>query len=155
MPRLLLVDGHSLAYRAFFALPAENFSTSTGQVTNAVFGFTSMLINMLRDEKPTHIVVAFDVSRQSFRTERYADYKANRSQSPPDFAGQVALVKEVLAALRIPTGEKPGCAADGGVAALARQARGEGMQVGIIAGDRDAFQLVTDRVTVLYLKRGV
>ena len=85
----MLLDGHSLAYRAFFALPAENFSTATGQVTNAVFGFTSMLINMLRDEKPTHIAVAFDVSRQSFRSERYAEYKAGRAQTPELFSGQV------------------------------------------------------------------
>jgi DNA polymerase I len=154
-PRLLLLDGHSLAYRAFFALPVENFSTSTGQVTNAVFGFTSMLINMLRDEQPTHIVVAFDVSRQSFRTERFADYKANRRQSPSDFAGQVDLVKEVLAALRIPTIEKPGYEADDVIATLAQQGLVEGMEVGIITGDRDAFQLVTDGITVLYLKRGV
>ncbi|MBO0867744.1 MAG: DNA polymerase I [Micromonosporaceae bacterium] len=154
-PRLLLLDGHSLAYRAFFALPAENFSTSTGQVTNAVFGFTSMLINMLRDEQPTHIVVAFDVSRQSFRSETYADYKANRSTSPSEFAGQVDLIKEVLAALRIPTVEKPGYEADDVIATLARDGHEHGMQVGIITGDRDAFQLVGDGVTVLYLKRGV
>src|SRR5689334_3923136 len=82
---LLLLDGHSLAYRAFFALPVENFSTTTGQPTNAVYGFTSMLINVLRDEKPTHIIVTFDVSRQSFRTERYAEYKAGRSSAPVDF----------------------------------------------------------------------
>jgi DNA polymerase-1 len=154
-PRLLLLDGHSLAYRAFFALPAENFSTATGQVTNAVFGFTSMLINMLRDEKPTHVIVTFDVSRQSFRTERYAEYKANRSQSPTDFAGQVDLIKEVLAALRIPSVEMAGYEADDLIATLAREGRAEGMEVGIITGDRDAFQLVTDGVTVLYLKRGV
>src|SRR3979409_17011 len=80
-PRLLLLDGHSLAYRAFFALPVENFSTSTGQPTNAVYGFTSMLINVLRDERPTHIVVAFDVSRRSFRTEQYAEYKAHRLET--------------------------------------------------------------------------
>ncbi len=107
-PRLLLLDGHSLAYRAFFALPVENFSTQTGQPTNAVFGFTSMLINMLRDEQPTHVVVAFDVSRQSFRSEKYADYKAGRSDTPQPFKGQVSLVKEVLEALRIPVVEKPG-----------------------------------------------
>ncbi len=106
--RLLLLDGHSLAYRAFFALPVENFSTSTGQPTNAVYGFTSMLINVLRDEKPTHIIVAFDVSRKSFRTERYAEYKAGRATTPTDFVGQVALVKEVLAALRVPVVEAPG-----------------------------------------------
>src|ERR1044072_8364499 len=111
-PRLLLLDGHSLAYRAYFALPVENFSTATGQSTNAVFGFTSMLINMLRDEKPTHIIVSFDVSRQSFRTEQYPEYKAGRSETPKPFQGQVSLIKEVLEALRIPVVEKPGYEAD-------------------------------------------
>ena len=100
--RLLLLDGHSLAYRAFFALPVENFSTTTGQPTNAVYGFTSMLINVLRDEEPTHVAVAFDVSRKTFRTELFAEYKANRTASPTDFRGQVDLIKEVLDALRIP-----------------------------------------------------
>src|SRR5215475_14160617 len=152
---LLLLDGHSLAYRAFFALPVENFSTSTGQPTNAVYGFTSMLINVLRDEKPTHIIVAFDVSRQSFRTERYADYKANRSSSPTDFSGQVALVKEVLAALRIPTVEAPGYEADDAIATLARRGRDAGLAVLICSGDRDAFQLINDDVTVLYPRKGV
>jgi len=155
-PRLLLLDGHSLAYRAFFALPAENFSTSTGQVTNAVFGFTSMLINMLRDERPTHIGVAFDVSRASFRRDAYAEYKANRSESPSAFAGQVDLIKEVLAALRIPWVDKVGYEADDVIGTLAHQGRDAGMWVGVITGDRDAFQLVDDdAVTVLYLKRGV
>ena len=88
-PRLLLLDGHSLAYRAFFALPVENFSTTTGQPTNAVYGFTSMLINVLRDEAPTHVAVAFDVSRQTFRNEKFAAYKANRTASPSEFSGQV------------------------------------------------------------------
>ena len=105
-PRLLLLDGHSLAYRAFFALPVENFSTTTGQHTNAVYGFTSMLINVLRDERPTHIGVAFDVSRQTFRSEEYSEYKANRSKSPDEFKGQVSLVKEVLEALRIVSVDK-------------------------------------------------
>ena len=154
-PRLLLVDGHSLAYRAFFALPVENFSTSTGQPTNAVYGFTSMLINALRDEKPTHIAVAFDVSRRSFRTETYPEYKANRSETPSDFKGQVSLVQEVLAALRIPVIEKAGYEADDVIATLARQGREAGMQVLISTGDRDTFQLVADDCTVIYPKRGV
>ncbi|MFC8849977.1 MULTISPECIES: DNA polymerase I [unclassified Micromonospora] len=154
-PRLLLVDGHSMAYRAFFALPVENFSTTTGQPTNAVYGFTSMLINVLRDEQPTHIVVAFDVSRQSFRTERYAEYKAGRSETPADFKGQVSLVKEVLAALRIPVVEKEGYEADDVIATLACQARDQGMSVLISSGDRDAFQLVDDHITVLYPRKGV
>ncbi|MFG2055916.1 DNA polymerase I [Micromonospora sp. NPDC048930] len=154
-PRLLLVDGHSLAYRAFFALPVENFSTTTGQPTNAVYGFTSMLINVLRDEQPTHIVVAFDVSRRSFRTEKYAEYKAGRSETPTDFKGQVSLVKEVLAALRVPVVEKEGYEADDVIATLACQARDQGMEVLITTGDRDAFQLVGERVTVLYPRKGV
>ena len=154
-PRLLLLDGHSLAYRAFFALPVENFSTQTGQPTNAVFGFTSMLINMLRDERPTHIVVAFDVSRQSFRTERYAEYKAGRSETPAPFQGQVSLVKEILEALRIPVVEKPGYEADDVIGTLACQARDAGMEVVISTGDRDAFQLIGEHVTVVYPVRGV
>ncbi|GAA0741888.1 DNA polymerase I [Dactylosporangium roseum] len=153
--RLLLLDGHSLAYRAFFALPAENFSTQTGQVTNAVFGFTSMLINMLKDEQPTHVAVAFDVSRQTFRLEKYPEYKATRQQTRPEFAGQVPLIKEILTALRIPFIEKPGYEADDVIATLARQATEHGIPTSIITGDRDTFQLVNDTVTVLYLKRGV
>ncbi|WP_433262570.1 DNA polymerase I [Micromonospora vinacea] len=154
-PRLLLVDGHSMAYRAFFALPVENFSTTTGQPTNAVYGFTSMLINVLRDEQPTHIVVAFDVSRHSFRTDKYAEYKAGRSETPTDFKGQVSLVKEVLAALQIPVVEKEGFEADDVIATLACQARDQGMSVLISSGDRDAFQLVDDQITVLYPRKGV
>jgi DNA polymerase I len=154
-PRLLLLDGHSLAYRAYFALPVENFSTQTGQATNAVFGFTSMLINMLRDEKPTHIVVAFDVSRVSFRTEIYSEYKAGRSETPKPFLGQVSLIKEVLEALRIPVVEKPGYEADDVIATLSTQARAEGMEVIISTGDRDAFQLAGEHTTILYPVRGV
>ncbi|BCJ77714.1 DNA polymerase I [Catellatospora sp. IY07-71] len=152
---LLLLDGHSLAYRAFFALPVENFNTSTGQPTNAVYGFTSMLINVLRDERPTHVAVAFDVSRQSFRTEQYAEYKAGRSETPSDFKGQVSLVQEVLDALRISHVQLAGYEADDLIATLARQGREAGMKVLICTGDRDALQLVTDDVTVLYPRKGV
>ncbi|HWS34019.1 MAG TPA: DNA polymerase I [Actinoplanes sp.] len=154
-PRLLLLDGHSLAYRAFHALPKENFSTATGQHTNAVFGFTSMLINMLRDEKPSHIVVSFDVSRVSFRTEKYPEYKAGRAETPKEFHGQVSLIKEILAALRITVVEKPGFEADDVLATLATQGRDAGMEVLISSGDRDALQLVEEHVTVLYPSRGV
>jgi DNA polymerase I len=153
--RLLLIDGHSVAYRAFFALPVENFSTTTGQPTNAVYGFTSMLINVLRDEAPTHLAVAFDVSRQTFRSIEYAEYKANRSTSPPEFSGQLALVKEVLNALRISTVEKEAFEADDVIATLTTHAEAAGFDVLICTGDRDAFQLVSDRVTVLYPRRGV
>ena len=101
MTRVLLLDGHSVAYRAFFALPVANFSTTTGQPTNAVYGFTSMLINVLRDEQPTHIAVAFDVSRQTFRSQAYPEYKATRQATPGEFKGQVPLIQELLAALGI------------------------------------------------------
>ncbi len=153
--RLLLIDGHSVAYRAFFALPVENFATTTGQHTNAVFGFTSMLINVLRDEKPTHVAVAFDVSRQTFRTAEYGEYKANRAKSPDEFKNQVPLIKEVLDALGIRTFEKDGFEADDIIGTLSLQAEGAGMDVLICTGDRDALQLVTERTTVLYPKRGV
>ena len=153
--RLLLIDGHSLAYRAFFALPAENFSTRTGQVTNAVYGFTSMLINVLRDEQPDAVAVAFDVSRQTFRSAEYAGYKANRSASPQEFSGQVDLIKEVLAALRVEVVEKPGYEADDVIATLTRQARAQGYEVLVSSGDRDAIQLVDELTTILYPLRGV
>ena len=154
-PRLLLLDGHSLAYRAFFALPVENFSTTTGQPTNAVYGFTSMLINVLRDEQPTHIAVAFDVSRATFRSEEYAEYKANRTTSPSEFKGQVSLIKEVLAALRVTTVELEGFEADDVIATLTTQAYAAGYETLICSGDRDAMQLVSDRVTLLYPRKGV
>ena len=153
--RLLLIDGHSLAYRAFYALPVENFSTRTGQVTNAVYGFTSMFINVLRDEQPDAVAVAFDVSRQTFRSEQYAEYKATRSASPQEFSGQGALIKDVLAALRVTVVEKAGYEADDVIATLCRQGRAAGYDVLISSGDRDAIQLVDDRVTILYPLRGV
>ncbi|MFI9814379.1 DNA polymerase I [Saccharothrix variisporea] len=153
--RLLLVDGHSMAYRAFFALPKENFQTGTGQTTNAVYGFTSMLINLLRDEQPTHIAVAFDVSRKTFRTEAYAEYKAGRSATPDEFKGQVSLIQDVLAALNIPTLEKDNYEADDVIATLTTQATALGYDVLICTGDRDALQLVNDKVTVLYPVKGV
>jgi DNA polymerase I len=153
--RVLLLDGHSLAYRAFFALPVENFNTTTGQPTNAVYGFTSMLINLLRDEQPTHVGVAFDVSRQTFRSEEYAEYKAGRSATPGEFKSQVPLMREVLNALRIPMAEVEGFEADDVLATWAVEARDAGHHVLIVSGDRDTFQLVSDDVTVLYPVRGV
>ena len=153
--RLLLLDGHSLAYRAFYALPAENFSTSTGQHTNAVYGFTSMLINVLRDEDPTHVAVAFDVSRQTFRSEEYTDYKAGRSATPSEFQGQLPLLREVLDALSIRHVEAPGYEADDILATLTHQAVADGLEVVLCTGDRDAFQLVSESVSMLYPVRGV
>ena len=154
-PRLLLLDGHSLAYRAFFALPVENFSTTTGQPTNAVYGFTAMLINVLRDEQPTHLAVAFDLAQRTFRHEAYADYKANRSETPDAFRGQLSLVREVLEALAIPMVSAPGYEADDVIATLATEAVEEGMDVLVVTGDRDALQLVGDHVTVLMTRRGI
>ena len=152
---LLLLDGHSLAYRAFYALPVENFSTSTGQPTNAVYGFTSMLVNLLRDEDPRYVGVAFDVSRTSFRTERFGDYKATRAASPAEFKGQVELIKEVLKALGIATVQAEGFEADDVLATLATRARERGLSVQIVSGDRDTFQLVDQGTTVLYPRKGV
>lgn len=154
-PRLLLLDGHSLAYRAFFALPVENFATATGQHTNAVYGFTSMLVNVLRDEVPTHVAVAFDKSRQTFRLEQYSDYKAKRNKTPDEFGSQLPLIRRVLDALRIQHLSVEGYEADDIIATLATQGLEQGMQVLIMTGDRDSIQLVTDDSTVLYTMRGV
>jgi len=154
-PLLLLLDGHSLAYRAFFALPVENFSTTTGQPTNAVYGFTAMLINVLRDETPTHIAVAWDLSQPTFRHEAYAEYKATRSETPADFRGQVSLAQEVLDALRVPCVSAAGYEADDVIATLATQAEDDGFDVLVVTGDRDSFQLVSEHITVLYNSRGV
>jgi DNA polymerase-1 len=154
-PRLLLLDGHSLAYRAFFALPVEKFSTTTGQPTNAVYGFTSMLINVLRDEAPTHVGVAFDVGRHTFRTDTYPEYKGTRKETPTDFRGQVDLIKEVLTALNVQSLQVEGYEADDVIATLAVQGEADGMDVLIVTGDRDALQLVNDNVTVLMTRRGI
>ncbi len=153
--RLLLLDGHSLAYRAFFALPAENFATTTGQPTNAVYGFTAMLINVLRDEKPTHVAVAFDRSEPTFRHEQYVDYKANRRETPADFRSQLSLIFEVLDALGIRRLSVPGYEADDLIATLATEATADDMGVLIVSGDRDVLQLVSDDVTVLMTRRGI
>ena len=153
--RLLLLDGHSLAYRAFFALPAENFSTTTGQPTNAVYGFTAMLINVLRDEQPTHLAVAFDRSEPTFRHEQYVEYKANRRETPEDFRSQLSLIFEVLDALGIARLSAPGYEADDVIATLATRAENEGMDVLIVTGDRDVLQLVDGHVTALLTRRGI
>jgi DNA polymerase-1 len=155
MARLLLLDGHSLAYRAFFALPVESFSTTTGQPTNAVYGFTSMLINLLRDEKPTHVCVAFDRAEPTFRHDAYPAYKATRSETPADFKGQVSLIREVLDALQVQTCDKAGFEADDVIATLATQASVIGMETLIATGDRDALQLVDEHVTVIMTRKGV
>jgi DNA polymerase-1 len=154
-PRLLLLDGHSLAYRAFFALPVENFSTGDGQHTNAVYGFTSMLVNVLRDETPTHVGVAFDKSRQTFRLDAYSEYKAKRNKTPDEFRSQLTLIRDVLDTFSIRHLDLDGYEADDIIATLATEAQREGLEVLILTGDRDSLQLVNDDVTVLYPSRGV
>lgn len=154
-PTLLLLDGNSLAFRAFYALPAENFKTQSGLTTNAVYGFTSMLINLLRDEAPTHVAAAFDVSRKTFRSDRYPEYKATRSATPDEFRGQIDITKEVLQALGITVLAEEGFEADDIIATLATQGQAEGFKVFVVTGDRDSLQLVNEDVTVLYPRKGV
>ena len=147
---VLIIDGHSMAFRAFFALPPDNFVTATGQHTNAVYGFVSMLTRLLETEKPTHIAVAFDVSRHSFRTEEYPEYKGTRDATPEEFKGQVELIREVLDAMGIVSLSREGFEADDILATLAYRAGNDGATVLVVSGDRDSFQTVTDNVTVLY-----
>jgi DNA polymerase-1 len=154
-PTLMLLDGNSLAFRAFYALPAENFKTRGGLTTNAVYGFTAMLINLLRDEQPSHIAAAFDVSRQTFRKDKYPEYKEGRSATPDEFRGQIDITKEVLGALGITVLAEQGFEADDIIATLATQAENNGYHVLVVTGDRDSLQLVSDDVTVLYPVRGV
>jgi len=151
----MLIDGHSLTYRAFFALPAD-MATTSGQVTNAVFGFTSMLINLLRDHKPDRLAVAFDLPEPTFRHKKYDDYKAGRTAAPDILRQQLGLVRELVDALAVPVLEQSGFEADDIIATLATRAKEAGDDVIVVTGDRDAYQLVEDpHVKVLYNKRGV
>ena len=149
-PTLLLIDGHSLAFRAFYALPIDSFVTRDGQHTNAIHGFLSMFLSLLAKEKPTHVGVAFDISRFSFRTREYPEYKGTRGETPPEFVGQVPLLQEALAAMSIPTITKEDYEADDILATLATQGAADGFRVLVVSGDRDTIQLVTDDVTLLY-----
>src|SRR4051795_8720580 len=151
----MLLDGNSLAYRAFFALPTD-MATASGQVTNAVFGFTSMLVNLLKDHKPDGIAVAFDRPEPTFRHEMLSDYKGGRSEAPDILRQQMGLVRQVVETLHIPVLEIAGFEADDVIATVATQARDRGDDVIIVTGDRDAYQLVEDpHVKVLYNRRGV
>ena len=152
--KLLILDGHSMAFRAFYALPVENFATSVGQPTNAIYGFASMLINLIRDEKPTHIATAFDVSRKTFRSEKFPEYKANRAATPEEFRSQVSYINELLDAFAIPHFELEGYEADDVIATFVKHFSDDA-EIYICSGDRDSFQLVSDQVTVLYPKKGV
>nr|WP_256939417.1 DNA polymerase I [Arthrobacter sp. BF1] len=152
---MLVIDGHSMAFRAFYALPPENFATDTGQHTNAVHGFTSMLLTMIRQQKPTHVVVAFDLDTPTFRSLEYTEYKGGRNKTPEEFYGQIDLIIKVMAAMRIPTISVDGFEADDIIATLSVQGEAAGWDVLVVSGDRDAFQLITDKVLVLYPKKGI
>ncbi len=154
-PTLLLIDGHSLAFRAFYALSPDSFRTPDGQHTNAVHGFISMLLNILAAEKPTHLAVAFDLSRESFRTEQYPEYKGTRGETPPEFIGQTELLREALDAMNIKNITRDNYEADDILASLADQAADQGYQVFVVSGDRDTFQLIRDDTTILYPVKGV
>jgi DNA polymerase I len=155
--KLLLLDGHSMAFRAYYALPPEKFTVAGGeQSTNAVYGFTSMLANVVRDEAPTHLAVCFDVSRSALkRTALFPEYKAQREAAPAPFHGQIDLIVELMDALKVPVFRKEGSEADDLIATLATQAAADGFEVGIVTGDRDALQLVNEQITVLYPLKGV
>jgi DNA polymerase-1 len=146
----MVIDGHSLAFRAFYALPVDSFVTRNGQHTNAIHGFISMLINLLANEKPTHVAVAFDISRYSFRTREYPEYKGTRDATPPEFVGQIPLLEEALHAMSIPTLSKEDFEADDILATLAHQGSEQGFNVYVVSGDRDAIQMIDDNVTLLY-----
>ncbi|MDQ4098444.1 MAG: hypothetical protein M3144_11320 [Actinomycetota bacterium] len=155
MAKFLFLDGNSMAYRAFFALPTS-LTLASGQVTNAVFGFTSMLINLLKDHKPDGIAVAFDRPERTFRHDLVPDYKLGRAEAPDILRQQMGLVRQVVETLKIPMVDAPGYEADDVIATLATQARDQGDEVIVVTGDRDEFQLVEDPwVKVLYNIRGV
>ncbi|CAB4886032.1 unannotated protein [freshwater metagenome] len=153
--KLLLIDGHSMAYRAFYALPVENFTTAMGQHTNAIYGFATMLISLIKEEKPTHLAVAFDVSRKTFRSEIFPEYKANRASTPDEFRSQMAYLHEFVEACGIQHFQLEGYEADDLIATISKKAEIDGFEILICTGDRDSFQLVNTKTTVLYPKRGV
>lgn len=153
--KLLLIDGHSMAYRAFYALPVDNFKSSSGQPTNAIYGFASMIINLIKEEKPTHIAVAFDVSRKTFRTEKFPEYKAQRASTPDEFRSQMSHINELITGFGIKYFALEGYEADDIIATLTKAAERKGFEVSICTGDRDSFQLVNNQTTVLYPKKGV
>jgi DNA polymerase-1 len=153
--KLLLIDGHSMAYRAFYALPVENFTTAMGQHTNAIYGFATMLISLIKEEKPTHVAVAFDVSRKTFRSEIFPEYKANRASTPDEFRSQMSYLHEFIDGCGIEHFQLEGYEADDLIATISKKAEKDGFEILICTGDRDSFQLVNPKTTVLYPKRGV
>jgi len=153
--KLLLIDGHSMAYRAFYALPVENFTTAMGQHTNAIYGFATMLISIIKEEKPSHVAVAFDVSRKTFRSEIFPEYKANRASTPDEFRSQMSYLHEFIESCGLQHYQLEGYEADDLIATIAKKAELDGFETLICTGDRDSFQLVNEKTTVLYPKRGV
>lgn len=153
--RILLIDGHAMAFRAFFALPADGFSDGRGQATNAVYGFTRMIFNVVQSERPTHVVVAFDLPGGTFRDRIYDQYKAGRDETPQEFKGQIGLIQQVLDALGVAWHTVPDYEADDIIATLATRNAAEGIEVSIVSSDRDAIQLVGERVTLLQPVKGV
>ncbi|WP_104091600.1 DNA polymerase I [Arthrobacter sp. GMC3] len=154
-PRLLVIDGHSMAFRAFYAMPVDKFVTQSGQHTNAVHGFTAMLLTMIKERKPSHVVVAFDLDTPTFRSLEYTEYKGGRNKTPEEFYGQIDLIIKVMAAMNIPTISVDGFEADDIIATLSVQGEAAGWEVLVVSGDRDAFQLITDKVSVLYPTKGI
>ena len=154
MPKLILLDGHSLAYRAFYALPTD-LATPAGQVTNAVYGFTSMLIKLLGDEHPDAIAVAWDLPGKTFRKDEYPEYKAQREAPPDIFASQLPLIERVATVMRLHQFAVPGFEADDVIATVAERAKAAGWDVLVVTGDRDAFQLIDAGVRVVYTRRGI
>ncbi len=152
--RIFLLDGHSLSYRAFFALPTS-LATSSGQVTNAVYGFTSMLIKLLAEERPDRVAVAFDKGPPTERLARYAEYKAGRTEAPDEFREQMGLIREVLETLAVPIVEIEDHEADDAIATLAVRAHREGMEAVIVTADRDFFQLVRPGIRVMFNRKGI
>ena len=153
--KLLLIDGHSMAYRAFYALPVENFTTAMGQHTNAIYGFATMLISLIKEERPTHLAVAFDVSRKTFRSDIFPEYKANRASTPDEFRSQMSYLHEFIDGCGIEHFQLEGYEADDLIATISKKAESDGFEILICTGDRDSFQLVNEKTTVLYPKRGV
>src|ERR1700678_176616 len=155
MARLMLLDGNSLTYRAFFALPSD-MATASGQVTNAVYGFTSMLVNLIKDHHPDYLVVAFDRPEPTFRHDLIPSYKATRSPAPDILRQQMGLVRQLVDTMRLPVVEAPGYEADDVLATLATKAAAAGDDAIVVTGDRDTYQLVEDpHIKVLYNRRGV
>src|SRR5690625_3490363 len=151
--KLVLIDGNSIIYRAFFALPLLN--NDKGVYTNAVYGFTTMLLKILEEENPTHMLVAFDAGKTTFRHEQYKEYKGGREKTPPELKEQIPLVKELLDAFHIPHYELALYEADDIIGTLATKAEKDGYDVKVISGDQDLLQLVSDRVTVDVTRRGI